>query len=74
LIVENTAAHRFNQLGNGPQGGALTGAIGANQGDNFPFVDVQINGLQRLDSAVVNRKILKVEQWVDGGFPPQSPR
>ena len=52
VVIGDGAAVGLHQTGDGAQGGGLTGAVGADQGDDLAVRHFQTDAAQRLDAAV----------------------
>ena len=73
-MPEDLAAGGVNQAGDGPQGGAFTGAIGTQQGHQLASLHRQIDAMQGRDAAVAHHQVAKLEQGRLGAVHVPPPR
>lgn len=57
-VEDDAAADRFEQAGEGAQGGGLAGAVGADEGDDLAGLDGEGDALDGFDLAVGDAEVL----------------
>ncbi len=60
VLQDDFALLWMDQAGDGAQGGAFAGAVGADEGDDLAFLDVQRDPLQGMDAPVVAVNVFQV--------------
>src|ERR1700722_6772298 len=80
-VVTDRAAFEHDHVRRGPkrtgdsaQKRRLAGAVGADDGDRFAFVDGDVDVEQRLEVAVEGRQILSLQERHDTGMPIYTSR
>lgn len=62
-----------HDTGDGAQGGAFPGAVGADEGHQLAFVDVQVDALEGMDAAVIGMKSSDLKNFLFRCHPFSHP-
>src|SRR5210317_542435 len=62
IAANHARCFRRRQPGDGVEAGCLAGTVGADQSDNFAFVNMKADSVQRLDVTILNFEIFDLQK------------